>query len=509
MISLDALLDEVNALSQDGKYQEMLTLLNDAILEDSAHPQLYFYRAIAWSSNKAYHKAIDDFSKAIALQPDLYRAYQNRGITWALIKKYDWAIEDFTKVISMRPEYGSAYHHLANALREKKSYVKAIPYFDRAVELKPGLPQVYLDRGTNYYSLEEFDKAIEDYDTAIALQPGEATPYTDRGNALYKKEAYKEAMDSYHRAIQIRPTSGRAYYGLGRVYEAMKEPDRASMHYKRAFYLGFDKTRMIDVFKEKAPAPYIVKEIVAGLADEKQELNFSVVVWLMAACKHWDSLLDHWRNAGYPETHPEAFYRLEAIANYYLGNSIAAYRIFDRQFDSEEHPFPLTLRDQYYLVLSAADFSEPDNGLAYALEQARKEDGSDPVSTYYAGWLFLLSNDVDRALWCFDRCGDLLPALYGKIAVYNLLGDEAGLSATAEKIAGAEAAADDGMRLLNGIRPLAITADMSFGETSGAIMRLIHYYELTEEIAVVRRLLHMPSGFQALEFTALVNIGVM
>lgn len=507
MISIDALLDEVNVLYQGNRYPEMITLLNNAILEDSAHPELYFYRGIAWSSNKAYDKAIDDFSKAIALQPDLYRGYQNRGITWALIKKYDWAIEDFTKVIAMRPDYGSAYYHMGNALREKKAYVKAIPYFDRAIELKPGQPQLYLDRGTNYYSLEEFDKAIEDYDTAIALQPDQATPYTDRGNALYKKAAYDQAMESYRRALEIRPTSGRAYYGLGRVYEAMKEFDRASIHYKRAFYLGFDKARLIDVFKEKSPAPYIVKEIVAGMADQNQELNFSVVVWLMAACKRWDGLLDHLRHAGYPETHPEAYYRCEAIVNYYLGNSMAAYRIFDTQFDSEEHPYPLTLRDQYYLVLSAADFSEPDNGLAYALEQARKEDGSDPVSTYYAGWLFLLSNDVDKALWCFDRCQDLLPALYGKIAVYSLQDNEAGLLSTAEKIAAAEAAGDGGLRFLNGIGPLTVPAEMPFEEIYSEVMRLVHYYELTEEIAAVRRLLHIPSGFQHLEFTALVEWG--
>ncbi|MDO6432898.1 tetratricopeptide repeat protein [Flavitalea sp. BT771] len=504
MISLDALLDEVNVLYQGNRYPEMIALLNDAILEDNAHPELYFYRGIAWSStSKAYDKAINDFTKAITLKPDLYRAYQNRGITWALIKKYDKAVEDFAKVIALRPEYGSAYHHMGNALREKKTYVKAIPYYDRAVELKPGQAQVYLDRATNYYSLEEYDKAIEDCDTAIALEPDQATAYTDRGNALYKKAAYDLAMESYHRAIGIRPTSGRAYFGLGRVYEAVKEFDRASIHYKRAYYLGFDKARMIEVFREKSPAPYIVKEIVAGMADQNQELNFAVVAWLMAACKRWDGLLDHLQQSGYPETHPEAWYRLEAMVQYYMGNSIAAYRIFDTQFDSEAHPFPLTLRDQYYLVLSAADFSEPDNGLAYALEQARKEDGSDPVNTYYAGWLFLLSNEVDKALWCFNKCQDFLPALYGKIAVYDLQDNEAGLLLTAEKIAAAEAVADGGLRFLQGIRPLAMTTEMSFDEIYEEIMRLVHYYELTEEIAVVRRLLHIPSGFQHLEFTAL------
>jgi len=506
MTSLDSLLDEVSLLSRDGRYQEMLTLLNDAIRGDSSHAELYFYRAIAWSSDKAYDKAIDDFTTAIALQPDLFRAYQNRGITWALIKKYDHAIDDFTKVIALRPDYGSAYHHMGHAWRDKKVYDKAIAWYNKAVELKPADPQVYLDRGAAWDARGEYGNAIEDYDIAIALRPDHASSYTDRGNALYRRKEYDKAIENYKRAIEIRPHNGRAFFGLGRVYEALKEPDRASIHYKRAFYLGFDNTRMIDVFKDRFPAPYIVKSIAAGYAENNDaEVNFSVVVWLLSTCRTWDDVLDHLRMGGYPGTHPEKYNSLEAIVNYHMGNSISAYRIFDTQFDSEEHPYPLTLRDQYYLVLSAADFKEPDNGLAYALEQARKEDGSDPVSAYYAGWLFLLSNDLKSALGCFETCGNFLPALYGKIAVYNLQDDAAGLLRTAEKIAAAEAAAEEGMRFLDGIRPLAVPAEMPFGEMFRAIMHLVHYYELTEEIAAVRRLLNRPSGFQHLEFSALLE----
>src|SRR5262249_46883254 len=154
--------------------------------------------------------------------------------------------------------------------------------------------------------------------------------------------------------IELKADNKRAYFGLGLAYEAIKEFGLASLYYKRAYYLGFDGSRLVEVFSDRFPAPYIVKSILSG--DNAPEANFSTLEWLMSVCKGWDSYLERVRGGQYPAIHPEKYYSLEAIVNYYMGNSPAAYRIFDTQFESNDHPYPLTLRDQYYLVLSAMDF---------------------------------------------------------------------------------------------------------------------------------------------------------
>ncbi|HTX89454.1 MAG TPA: tetratricopeptide repeat protein [Bacteroidales bacterium] len=54
--------------------------------------------------------AISDYSKAIALRPDYYKAYNNRGIAKALgLKQYKEALEDFNRAIAIKPDYADAW----------------------------------------------------------------------------------------------------------------------------------------------------------------------------------------------------------------------------------------------------------------------------------------------------------------------------------------------------------------------------------------------------------------
>lgn len=472
MIRTDELLEEVDLLYQGGRYQEMIGRLNDVIPEDFNHPQLYFLRGVAWINLKNYPDAIDDLTRAIGLRPDYFRAYQQRGLAWFFQQQYDKSIADLQHALTLRPDHGSTYRHLGNAWMKKKDYDEAAEAFTRAIDLQPDV-----------------------YDL-----------YHNRGSAWRKKGEYARAIADYHKAIQLKPDHARSFFGLGIIYEAMREPALASIHYKRAYYLGFDRTELAKAFKGSFPAPYIVKDLIHGDEDNKGlEADFSTVEWLLAACKRWDDLLGQLRDDQNPVTFPGKYYSLEAIVNYYMGNSIAAYRIFDTQFESDVHPEPLTLRDQYYLVLSALDFREPDNGLAYAVGQAKKEDGSDPTGSYYAGQLLLLHDEPESALQCFTQAGDFLPALYGKIAVYRSLGDMDAMLQTATVIADAESHSGIGTGFLEGITPLEVRKEMSFEEIFAAVMQRIHYYELTEEIAEARRLLDRKPLRSHVEFNVLVG----
>jgi len=517
MIRVDQLLEEVQQLHSRGRYQEMMALLNEAILEDGTYAELYFFRGVASFSKKTYEPAIEDFTKAIALRPDYFRAYLNRGICWTQRQKTDKAIGDLTRAMELRPGHAGPYHYLGIAWIEKKAYDTAIGYLDKAIELKPDEAELYLHRGTAWSEKKEYGNAIEDYNKALALQPDYASAYTSLGNALYRKGEYGKAIQCFTRSIEIKPNNKRAYFGLGLVYEALKEFDLASPYLKRAYYLGLDGSRLVEVFRDRFPAPYIVKEILSG--DNAPEANFSTIEWLMSVCKDWDSCLDQLRSSQYPITHPEKYYSLEAMVNYYMGNSPAAYRIFDSQFESDAHPYSLTLRDQYYLVLSALDFNEPDNGLAYAIEQAGKigqagklaEDdlvrnnpaAGHPADNYYAGQLFLLHDDPDSALRSFEQAGNFLPALYGKTAAYQLLGNEDALLQTATMIGEVEKAS--AISFLDGISPVTIHTGMPFEEMFTRILQHIHYYELREEVEKVRALLNITPVRRHLEFSGLLD----
>ncbi|MHC4201358.1 MAG: tetratricopeptide repeat protein [Planctomycetota bacterium] len=63
-----------------------------------------------------YDDAIDDFTKAIELHPDLAVAYNNRGMAYAMKRDIDRAMDDFERALELDPD-GAAGGRARRALR--------------------------------------------------------------------------------------------------------------------------------------------------------------------------------------------------------------------------------------------------------------------------------------------------------------------------------------------------------------------------------------------------------
>ena len=73
----------------------------------------FFEQGKKLSSVENADQAIDNYSKAIKIDPKFAKAYNNRGIAYVLKKKYDLAIKDFNKAIKLDPKNGKAYNNRA------------------------------------------------------------------------------------------------------------------------------------------------------------------------------------------------------------------------------------------------------------------------------------------------------------------------------------------------------------------------------------------------------------
>jgi tetratricopeptide (TPR) repeat protein len=65
------------------------------------------------SSVENADKAIENYSKAIKINPKFAKAYNNRGIAYIWKKNYDLAIADFNKAIELDPNNGKVYNNRA------------------------------------------------------------------------------------------------------------------------------------------------------------------------------------------------------------------------------------------------------------------------------------------------------------------------------------------------------------------------------------------------------------
>lgn len=129
-------------------------------------------KGLSQSLAKNYDKAIETFTAAINLAPDYARAYDFRGDAYMSKGEPDRAIEDYSKAISLNPDYpdyADVYHNRGIAYLKKKKFEKAIEDFNKAISLKPDYGAVYGARGAAYKNLKQIDKASADFKKACSM----------------------------------------------------------------------------------------------------------------------------------------------------------------------------------------------------------------------------------------------------------------------------------------------------------------------------------------------------
>ena len=84
------------------------------------------------------------------------KEYFRSGVKAGQRGQYSEAIEDFTKAIELNPDYAEAYYfrglYLLQPRRDYNHAIKAIKDFTKAIELNPDDAETYHFRGFIYYS---------------------------------------------------------------------------------------------------------------------------------------------------------------------------------------------------------------------------------------------------------------------------------------------------------------------------------------------------------------------
>lgn len=75
-------------------------------------------------------------SGVLGISPGNAHSYNNRGFSYALAGKHQEAIEDYTKAIALDPEYANAYLNRSCSYRKTGKYLKAEDDFKKFRELE-------------------------------------------------------------------------------------------------------------------------------------------------------------------------------------------------------------------------------------------------------------------------------------------------------------------------------------------------------------------------------------
>ena len=186
------------------KYDEGLNYLNSVLELDESHVDARFYQGIiyketgdttaalkkfdkvtlidfnnynAWmqlgglKSDLKDESGLDDFNKAIFLEPDLDAPYYAKGFLYQRLGKNDSAAMYYQKTIERNIRHYFAYYNMGYLLFQQEKWDLAIQHFNSALKFAPELAKAHFMLGLTNEAKGENETAIQAYNTCLEYDP--------------------------------------------------------------------------------------------------------------------------------------------------------------------------------------------------------------------------------------------------------------------------------------------------------------------------------------------------
>ncbi|KAE9119142.1 hypothetical protein PF005_g8712 [Phytophthora fragariae] len=199
--------------------------------------EVHHARGFQYRQEGNFQAAADEYSRAIKLNPQHFKAYFNRGFVFDKMRRFDAAVEDYTQALKMDPHNAFALYNRGISLDRSGDYQGALADFTRAIELLPTNADFYHNRGFCHRKQGNFELAIADYSRAIEFNPEHFKSLYNRAYSYDKLGRYEEAVQDYTAALRVEPENANAYHNRGSTYDKMKDTTWAVADFDRAITL--------------------------------------------------------------------------------------------------------------------------------------------------------------------------------------------------------------------------------------------------------------------------------
>lgn len=182
--------------------------------------------------------ALDDFTRAIALDPLNSIFHEERAVRYEQVHRRDNALADHERAIELRAagfdasmESGRAGLRIGPHWSEYYAGIAAL-HFSRAIKLKPRASQPYIYRGYAYLWSDRpsallNERALVDFDRAIALDPRHYEAYQGRSFAYFRLGDNDRALADCDKLVALLPDDAEPFYLRSKVFAAKGVYDRA------------------------------------------------------------------------------------------------------------------------------------------------------------------------------------------------------------------------------------------------------------------------------------------
>lgn len=128
-------------------------------------------------------------------------------------KDQDKAIEEYNKALELDPSYGIALNELGYTYAFIENYTKAIESFERYASLFPEEANPFDSMGDMYFFIGKLDEAVSKYQKALEIKPGFYFSILKLGYVFALKEKYNDAFNLIEQFNVIATDAGMKALG--------------------------------------------------------------------------------------------------------------------------------------------------------------------------------------------------------------------------------------------------------------------------------------------------------
>lgn len=217
-----------------------------------------------------YEKAVEEFTRAIQLDPSSDGAYTGMASAYERLGKLNDAEKTYQQVINLRPKYWKGYNLLGIFYCRQSQYDKCAAMFQKVAELTPDSFRGYANVGAAYLADGKYAEAIQPLKKSLQVR---ATPGTNTnlGTAYFHLRNFPEAAKAYAEATRLNDRDYLLWGNLGEAEHFVGNRQKAEEAYRRAIDLGNES------LKVNPNAPDVLKDVAnyhAMLEERAQALKY-------------------------------------------------------------------------------------------------------------------------------------------------------------------------------------------------------------------------------------------
>ena len=227
LFNLGVLLHEQRDLKQSYEY------VGRAIEADGMRPGFHLFMAQLDEDAGRIDEAIAHLEKAVNLNPQLCRAYNNLGLLQQKKGALDEALNCFLAATRCDPAYAKAFNNIGNVMSIQGRRDEAINYFRHALQLQPDYFTPYINLGDTLIFMGRIGEAQGVFRKAAALKPDSFVGHYGLGCALKVEMQFASAEASFRAAEALQPDHAGVLTNLAYVLKEQGKVPEAIATYQR------------------------------------------------------------------------------------------------------------------------------------------------------------------------------------------------------------------------------------------------------------------------------------